>query len=358
METIYAELIKQGHTDADIRGAVEQLNTRTFGLSVVDTPDGVPIVGVTYMCDFRAEEEWGVSSMAKAFEGQSDQAHRVRVTEDGMFLFNSGFGESSIQVEKARSYWNQNLSYAMGMEKKEMWNWKIKDMRVYANSKGINLKGKTKKADIEEAIQEDHRNNQKPEHPNRFPGWFHYGDVLALKATDGIVKDVLNLLVDAARENLLAVSNGRGAFSTGFGFYRTADIGPKLREELDEAQRQYEEDMAALAPVAAELKSRGFGWYFLGKPTPMHGTTKYWLNGEGRMGGKCEGQPYGWYSLEELLAEKFIADRKIKDAQKKFQYTTDGNSRKDVIYKNGNVDYRAMAERDGTSLEGLGLDDE
>lgn len=71
--------------------------------------------------------------------------------------------------------------------------------------------------------------------------------------------------------------------------------------------------MAKLKPVEEALKAKGYRWYFLGSPKngfkSLAGNkvadpeeTYYWLNGSGQP------QPFGWYTREELLAEKFVAD--------------------------------------------------
>jgi hypothetical protein len=64
----------------------------------------------------------------------------------------------------------------------------------------------------------------------------------------------------------------------------------------------------ALAEVKAELHAKGYRWHFFGKPRDrVQSLTLYWFNGsqygEGR--GRLTTQPFGWYTLAEMRAEKF-----------------------------------------------------
>lgn len=69
----------------------------------------------------------------------------------------------------------------------------------------------------------------------------------------------------------------------------------------------------ALAEVQAELWAKGYRWHFFGIPHNRQGEAwdggpdRYWFNGstlgEGR--GRLTKQPFGWFTLEEMRAEKF-----------------------------------------------------
>lgn len=70
------------------------------------------------------------------------------------------------------------------------------------------------------------------------------------------------------------------------------------------------EDMAALAPIKARMLERGHKVYALTRPRHSPGgPTRYWLNGHGlRLEDGVQGQPCGWYTLEELDAQKYVED--------------------------------------------------
>lgn len=65
-----------------------------------------------------------------------------------------------------------------------------------------------------------------------------------------------------------------------------------------------------LEDVQQDLHDRGFRWHAFGRTnyTDEQGVTRYWFNGSMVMGvghGVLRTQPSGWFTLEEMLAEKF-----------------------------------------------------
>lgn len=313
--SIYSDLLELGYTDESIRsGAVRSidLNTRTAGVVVQDTPDGVPIVGISYRCDYTAEEESGVGALAKSFRSK-DQSSRVRILEDGSVAFGiADLNHTNLdhQAEQARSHNSSALPYVQGSDATNLRWKKVDEMRAFAKKHDISLKGLRKKDDILEACILGSPRDR----PNLWPAWFGYGRVLIMSAGDGLFSDVLNLLISASIHDTLAVSNSSRVFSSGLGLYDSADVGPKLQAEWDaeaEFTRHHEE---LLVPVKEELKQKGHQWFFLGGPKTLSTRegqpqeVRYWLNGY-RVNG---GQPCGWYTLEELRAEKFIEDHDAK----------------------------------------------
>lgn len=317
--SVYAELLALGYTDAEIREAAKgRSSTRTISLALMDTPDETPIVGLTYVCDYRAEEEAGISKIAEAFNNASDQTYKFAITSDGMHVFSTrDLPNDSVhhQVKMSQEYHARMLPFVQESEARDL-NYKtVSELKAYARAHSISLTGRTKKADILATLIA----TAKAENPNVWPAWFHFGDNLMFRADKGIIADTLKLLVEAVKANTFAISNSSQVFSSGLGLYDSRDIGPKLKAQWEEQQAAYEADMKKLEPVAAELKARGHKWFFLGNPTvlrPKDATTmetRYWLNGDTVRG---LGQPFGWYTLEELLAEKFLDDLKAKHAAK------------------------------------------
>lgn len=71
-----------------------------------------------------------------------------------------------------------------------------------------------------------------------------------------------------------------------------------------------------LADARDHLTARGYAWHYIGKPTVMpDGQTRYWFNGSqyGRENHRAilAKQPFGWFTLAELLAEKFTDGLRI-----------------------------------------------
>ena len=310
--TIYSELLKRGYTEEEICGAAQpHYDTRCFGLSVQVTPDGWPIVGVTYQCDFRYEEEAGVGAMAKNIDGATDQVDKIKDLPEGAFIFlaEGKYYEEDYEIGQGRVYWNQAVGWAQGAQALNTYRMSVAEMKQWAKDHNLSLKGKTRRDQIEPLVRKKSVDLAEKKTPNQWPGYFHNGSVLYLKA-DGIVQETLKLIFMAAGYNAVGVMGGSNSnpFGRGFGFYDKRDIGPKLRAEIDEANRFYKEAMEALEPVQKALEGKGHRFLYLGKPSQGEdGETRYWLNGNTSPLTHNK-QPYGWYTLKELQTEKFVED--------------------------------------------------
>lgn len=312
--TVYEELIALGYSEQEIRDAAKvHAGTRTISLALKETPDEFPIVGLSYVCDYRYEEEEGISKLAAVLNDTPEQWKYFASTSNGFVYFStSPLPDEYLkhQVAMAQEYHTRMLPYVQESDAQSLAHSTVAEMKSFAADRSISLTGLTKKADIFQAIMA----SLPKQSPNVWPAWFHFGNLLGFKAA-GIVSDALNLLLKAAQQNALGVSNSAMVFASGLGFYDTRDIGPKLTQQRAEEEAVYDAAMKALEPVAAELTSRGHRWYALGRPSIIRPKdaatmeTRYWLNGHYVNG---LGQPYGWYSLDELLAEKFITDMKQK----------------------------------------------
>jgi hypothetical protein len=351
--TIYEELLGYGWTDEQIRKAADTHNsTRDFTLAVMDTPDGTPIVGISYQCDYRAEEEWGIKDLATAINGNKKQANHVGtftglhalaiatqpiedLTTWSADIFPLGDLTTRWPVQRGEaysSYFRDNYAYAQGLPSSSNLRWKkMPELRELAKTHGVTPIPRKKDDLIEKLVTSDEY-SRSAEYPDRWPGWFHNGDVLILRAESGVVADVLDLLYEAGKKNALAIGGGHAAFSSGIGVYDSRDVGKKLKKQRKLEKKWYDRQMKNLEPVAAELKKRGHDWYFLGKPKDgfkdlvdysVEGNRRtvnsedvyYWLNGHGRGPGYTS-QPSGWYTLKELLAEKFVDDVNAKETRR------------------------------------------
>lgn len=352
--SIYEELLKLGYTDSDIREAGSGYTpARGFNLAVADTPDGTPIVGVTYACDFRYEEEAGGADIREAF-GVDSKKHGYAMSHAGAGHFGvfgdlpegaaslilsvrpiarvqswghdigrepnavvsdrerwlNAVAHGSLDRDPKNNGWGEyydnhyanSLGSIQSLPEIRQW-WTIPEIKAAAVKMGIPGPFPRKKAELVDYVTNHPVRLTAGSDSNDWPGWFHYGDVLVLRADRGIVADTLKLLVRAAENETLAFGGGAQIFGSGMSLYDGMDVGPVLEQERREAAAWYDAEMKKLEPVKEELKRRGFGWYALGNPHLREdGQTQYWLNGHGNP------QPFGWYTREELLAERFVAD--------------------------------------------------
>lgn len=304
---------------------------REVGIITIDTPDG-PVRGLTYIADFRAEEEYGSGELRRAFTAASDPAsfsHRIAALDPGFRP--SGNRRQADFVEVGQDYVALNiLPGARGQDRQidqarthirtqapwvreDAQRWRYERMTVaklhqVAAEREISIPPRTRKAELVDLISAA----TAVQRPNIHPAWFHYGDVLVLpRGTDDEFGEMVEKMIDAASTgNLIVGGVGRSTFGRGLSLLDGRDLGDTTREQIIDDHLVYLDRMAELEPVKDELTRRGFRWYFLGNPSVLNtgdGTTcvRYWLNG---MGGYGRPQPYGWYTVEELLAEKFLDD--------------------------------------------------
>lgn len=379
--TIYDRLLAEGYTDEELRQAAEdankRLSVREFSIALADTEDGTPIVGIQYRCDYRAEEEYGVRDLQKAFGvpegpegwtmgGKKYASHVSKFTglPEGAFGFVLSLSNVQSETEWAASvhpstgptswpvlrsakdllasrddlkpwqvsdnydkWWEEHVAWAQEMSTRTTINryTTVKELKEIGARLGI-TKFKRAKADILAQIHEA----DSALTPNKWPGWFHYGKEFVLRADSGIVADVLEMLHEAAVEGTLSFGGGAQVFGSGLSIYDGRDVGPKLTKERKDHARWYKKAMKALEPVDAELTKRGYTRFSLSTPNDGfkskqdYGTGEvvqtnpkdiyYWLNMSG-VGPRKNRQAYGWYTAKELLDEKFVADVEAKAAR-------------------------------------------
>lgn len=346
--SIYTDLLERGYTDAQIREAAKEYgSTQAFTVTLVDSTDG-PLVGLAYQCDFRYEEEAGVGDIRKALhkEGiKSWEASKDAATHAVAFADVNALAVATRPIGNSAPMWGDSIINAQRddrfpmlrgskLEGRDVYDsydktWErhmeyvqhppriypsdtIATIRALADKLGIEGKRPRKKAELIDMVKNSEEYKAAVEHPNQWPGYFHYGDVLVLRADSGIAFDVLDLLKTAAIEGELMVGSTVG-FGSGLSLFDVADLGRNVRKEILENNKWHQREMKKLEPVKKALKAEGIRWFYLGNPSKSDNdpATKYWLNGDRqKMNDGSEAQPFGWYTREELLAKKFLEPRK------------------------------------------------
>lgn len=152
--------------------------------------------------------------------------------------------------------------------------------------------------------------------PDVWPAWYR-GGRLVLRADSGPAAAILERLRAAARDGALGVSNHYFAPSRALFLFDTRDESPELAAERVDHFDWIDARMAELAPIAAELKRRGWSFYALGSPAlDAKGNVTYHVNGA-RSPRTENAQPFGRYRLDELLEEKFASDALARAAEKR-----------------------------------------
>lgn len=351
MSTVYAQLLAKGWTaeqiEAEVKTSEHHTSPRTFTVVMADTPDGDPIVAISYTNDYKYEEEAGVGTLRKAVfkldrkgrpVGGVNPEHVTRFLDRNSLVISTEVLVNEHQwgtdLERRDPHWHNPIAVheqdyhrdykisrdgSLGLTGWEFNYMKVDRLKEKAFEAGIKPIPR-KKDDLVASLKE----KQVPLYPNRWPGWFQNGKTLVLRAESGLAADVLNILYAESRDGNLTFGSASGVFSSGMNIYTLSDIGPKLKKQREASVRWHDKQMKKLKPVEAALKKEGYNWYALGNPTdgfeslvgrdePVNPKeVRYWLNGHGILG---LGQPYGWYSLKELREHKFVEDLKNRKDQ-------------------------------------------
>lgn len=300
-----------------------------------------PLLGITYQCDFRSEEETGAGAMKDLFTRTSPDSFmaKERARTEAFTDINRPFRRQTFipegakqadfvyqddrvvafaasthiydpkrEIEMGEAYLRESEGFARGIPHvpTALWRASRDELRAMAKERGIKGYSKMKRETLMHTVHE-HDHADLPV-TNVHPGWFHFGTLLVLPRTDDVFGAVLDRLVDAAKAGTLSVGSGGGLFGSGFSFFDERDLSDDAKVDIARGNTEYIEDMEALRPVAEEIKAR-HGYYFLGNPRREGGTVRYWLNGASlRLPSGRTRQPFGWYTTQELLDEKYVQD--------------------------------------------------
>lgn len=329
--------------------AAKRPSSQQAGLILADNPEGNPLLGIQYQCGFRYEEEAGAGKMAETFtraadpdnffaqeyllqeknrglDSQLNQSDLVIETDELIaFIGNPHVYDVQRELEQGLRSVRDAAGYIDGRSefRRNYWRMTAAEMKAEAKTRGLKGYSKLKVKELENLLVEDDfakaNAGKDPEEVTRQAGWFHFGSVIVFEKREGLFTEVLQKLVEAAKVGQLVVGNGGiGAFGSGFSFFDGRDLTDEAKEQISASNRWYREHMEALKPVAAVVQEGpmksywGGAYYFLGKPTlfdSFEGVVKYWLNGQSvKFPNGVSLQPSGYYSLQELLDEKYMED--------------------------------------------------
>lgn len=217
--SIAEKLSAAGYDLDEIKAAKRSYYQRAVEIVAVETSEG-DVFGLSYACDFRAEEEWGVGDLSRAFASRASKkatSHRilaadlkagtaeesgprggglgapgnqmdlVTVLDDVVSLRTveisgsledtwSTAKDEARQIESARGSIRDSRGYITGVP--EAWRLErelFRDLRERARAAGIEKPGRSKAAVIQQIIDA-----AVPEHPYTEPADFHDGRHLVI----------------------------------------------------------------------------------------------------------------------------------------------------------------------------------
>ena len=210
----------------------------------------------------------------------------------GDSIFREG-GSVSLEGDSYAQWWENAVSHTQGLPDAFLLKYKSgKQLRELAVAAGVEKPARVKEALVAQIVEV-----AVPSEPNLWPGWFHYGRVLILRADSGIVADVLTLLHVAALEGTLGFgSGGFGPFASGLSFYDAADIGPVYHRQLSEQVKFEKKHLRKLRGVRRKLEAAGWRVFTAEDPAVRGGVVQYWFVGVSPDGERVA----KWVSLAEL----------------------------------------------------------
>lgn len=302
----------------------------------VDTPDG-PINGLGYTCDFVTEDQLAAGQLRDALAARCNpnsfpallhpdtpshtQDQIVRWIHHGAARFLALATSPAVfdgqhlpaLLATAADTIARNQEHAQNSDEWRYQRATMAELRTIAAAHGLTRLPR-RKHDLIAVIRAAHTRRGLNRHAATLTG---YADLLMLRDEGGAYGLVLQALHDAATAGtLIAGGLGRTTFGTGLTLLDARDLADATCQQIIDRHDWHEVQMRALEPVKAELRRRGYSWFFLGNPREVVAadgtrTVRYWLNGDkSRPGTDHRGgpQPCGWYSREELLAEQFVTD--------------------------------------------------
>lgn len=342
--SIAERLIEAGHDLTEI-GEEDHESLRAVSVLAIPSPEtpGGYIVGLSYTCDFRAEEEWGSDSLHSAFASRADAsttAHRILTADiaagisrasdpraydvigkpgrqgslvtvlDDVVSLRTGeiFGPEDEKwsdasrekraIEESRTHIRYARGYVTGRPSlSSLEHETFQTLRARARSLGIERPKTTKRGVIDQIIEASPPSLRYTE-----PANFHDGRHLVIPRT-GAVGIVLDGLLEAVRANAL-VAGGRlsNPFSRGLVFVDERDF-PAQELEKSEAQADWHRSqMIPVQEVGRHLRSTGTSVYYIGSPRQgENGEVRYSVN----LSHRGIGQFWGEFTLAEMMSEGF-----------------------------------------------------
>ncbi|MGI6797798.1 hypothetical protein [Gordonia sihwensis] len=293
----------------------------TVTLSYLEQPDGDPIVGLTYTCDYDATEEYGIGDLRAAIT--SSDPRRFTMTDSAARHFAefsnvNGFTLSTRANRTTPVVWDDDADYATKWnretdfiaENNDLRYKTVPELRQSAKDRGISPIPRTRNDLL--ATLRAHRHALHARTAHQWPAWFRYGTTLIVRCDAGPATATRHL-INAAHRGTLGIGTASGPFCTGILFYDTDEETQALRTEREAHFDWHDARMSELEPIAHQLRLDGYPMYFLGRPTHFAGQddTRYWMNSG--VGGKLERQIYGWFTLEQIANRTFVD---IFDSQK------------------------------------------
>lgn len=282
-------------------GIVGTPKTRRFCAAAVPQTDGDdPIVGVTYRCDYRAEEEFGLRDLRRVIVGDDHRAidpiptasdhvlvctdkNAIAITTMPNHTHEFAWGDPIVRGNYA-DYWIDHVGYAQGtVARWELEHETVPELRQRAKTLGITPLPARKNDLINTIITHP---DLPRDTPGAWPGWLHHGDALILRADYGPAADVIARLCDAARANTLTFAPASGPFHTGCFLADARDITTTFRDHLERERAAFDTALEDANRIVTALNNDGWNLTPVRYANTVTGGWRYCLEGRAANGNK------------------------------------------------------------------------
>ena len=328
--TLYHEMLADGVTAEELEARFqERVDLRMSGLGYIKSAEGsVRAIGLSYGGDYKAEEEYGISEIAKSLRnGEYSPDDVVFHTEDGMsFLTVRGartspwtknpvtMANADRAEAEARRRFDGYAPYEYTKSKWQLRDKPIAELRAELKGKIVPLP-KTKERVIDEILK------------LRFPdggaglrtpavGEFQNGTALAIATKDPLEAKMMKKLKESHDSGNLRLGNTTNPFGGGVAFYDDRDLTREHKSSLIRAEEASKASKAYIAETKNDM--RKFGSVFAVSPRVDENLkdvreSSYWLN----FSPNGHSQIFGFFNKTQL-DRMALGDFSDADAQEMF----------------------------------------
>jgi hypothetical protein len=247
-----------------------QLSPRSFVAIAHDIPGNSHIVGLTYQCDFKAEEEWGIGDIAKVLNNgrdgevilNKDSKKHIAFFSDcnGMVISTSPLSYQTLKWgeqggerfetgrlrEEYPESWERLLDYTQGV--KSRWTLErapFTELKAMAKEFEISPIPRSRK-ELAIVLSQHPRLKEEKSKPLAWPGYFQDGKNLILRADEGPTSEVLKALIESAKSGNLMLINSSVVFARGMILYDVRSETKELKKERAVQIKEYRKNMKVL----------------------------------------------------------------------------------------------------------------
>jgi hypothetical protein len=310
--TVHARLLAKGFTEADIQAELaSEAGGREVFLAQIESDGDNLILGIGYTGDYRYEEEAAPVNLAKRLREHPQAQTLVKLidekTSTPVYVFNTSdrnWDFAGQSVRNAETAVSRHLTPYVNVSSK-VWTMSVAEMREAIKGKVSPMPRKRRELEI--AFTEVLNGKPLPRTAN--VGENHNGEALAIATSSPIQLALLEMLMESAADNALALGSSANPFSRGYVIFDVREVAPATVKARRDHAKWNAKQMAEVESTRTALAKSG-SVYYIGLPREddERGII-FFINYSPR----GHSQIFGWFNKEQLQR---IADGDFSDVKK------------------------------------------